>query len=156
MRMISFNSPVCSTSSSAAASGRSSMLRISGRKISAPPTGRSSTKTPTTAGLPRAGETSSSPGICAFSRVRSAFFFPDAGCVRRLRCVGVSPGQDRHSAQRPGGAVAAIPRGVQAGTVEGEHGRCPPTLWTGYVSGGNALLRNSAGCAVLRRASPPH
>ena len=58
MRMISFNSPVCSTSSSAAASGRSSMLRISGRKISAPPTERSSTKTPTTAGLPRAGETS--------------------------------------------------------------------------------------------------
>lgn len=55
MRMISFNSPVCSTSSSAAASGRSSTLRISGRKISAPLTERSSTKTPTTAGFSRAG-----------------------------------------------------------------------------------------------------
>ena len=66
MRMISFNSPVCSISSSAAASGRSSMLRISGRKIPAPPTGQFFTKTPTTAGLPRAGETSSSPVICVF------------------------------------------------------------------------------------------
>lgn len=66
MRMISFNSPVCSTSSSAAASGRSSTLRISGRKISAQLTERSSTKTPTTAGFSRAGETSSSPVICVF------------------------------------------------------------------------------------------
>ena len=47
-----------------------------------------------------------------------AYLFPDAGCVRRLRCVGIPPGQDRHSAQRPGGAVAALSRGVQAGRAK--------------------------------------
>ena len=135
-------------SSSAAGSGRSSTSRISGRKICAPRTERSCTSAPTTASLPRAaGDLLITRGLCVSFHRRWVCPARATWWSSAAASTGI-PLKGREGLWQP------YPVEYKRGRAERGQQRCPAALRAGDVSGGNALLRNPAGRAVLRR--DPH